>query len=54
MLYLWDVMLFGYLAYLDKNVWYLLVMLVGWLILDAFSVYLPLCAMKPKVENPKG
>jgi len=46
-LYVWDVMLFGYLAYLD-SLWYLLVMLVGWLILDYFSVYVPLTALRPR------
>ena len=44
-LYVWDVVLFGYLAYLD-SLWYLLVMLVGWLILDYFSVYVPLAALR--------
>ncbi|MBL1278503.1 MAG: hypothetical protein COB30_020710 [Ectothiorhodospiraceae bacterium] len=44
-LYVWDVVLFGYLAYLD-SLWYLLVMLVGWLILDYFSVYVPLTALR--------
>lgn len=44
-LYVWDVVLFGYLAYLD-SLWYLLVMLVGWLILDYFSVYVPLSALR--------
>lgn len=46
-LYVWDVVLFGYLAYLDS--WtYLLVMLVGWLILDYFSVYVPFTALRAK------
>lgn len=44
-LYVWDVVLFGYLAYLD-SLWYLLVMLVGWLILDYFSVYVPFSALR--------
>jgi len=43
--YVWDVVLFGYLAYLD-SLWYLLVMLVGWLILDYFSVYIPLTPLR--------
>ena len=43
--YLWDVVLFGYLAYLD-SLWYLLVGLVVWLILDYFSLYIPLAAMR--------
>lgn len=45
--YVWDVVLFGYLAYLD-SLWYLLVMLVGWLILDFFSVYIPLTALRAR------
>jgi hypothetical protein len=44
-LYTWDVVLFGYLAYLD-SLWYLLVMVVGWLILDYFSVYVPLSPLR--------
>jgi hypothetical protein len=51
MLYVWDVMLFGYLAYLDQNAWYLLVMVAGWVILDIFSLYLPLSAMKRTPET---
>ena len=52
-LYVWDVVLFGYLAYLD-SLWYLLVMLVGWLILDYFSVYVPLSPLRtPGLKNGK-
>ena len=46
MLYVWDVLLFGALAYIDNNAWYLLALVVFWLILDYFSLYLPLSAMK--------
>lgn len=46
-LYVWDVMLFGFLAYLD-SLWYLLVMVVGWLILDYFSVYVPLSPLRKR------
>ena len=52
MLYVWDVMLFGTLAYLDSNPWYLLVMVVFWVILDYFSLYLPLSAMKNRSRTP--
>ena len=52
MLYVWDVLLFGYLAYFDKNPWYILALVIGWLILDYFSFFLPLSAMKRKVEQP--
>lgn len=48
MLYVWDLMLFGYLAYLERNGWYLLVLVVIWAILDFFSLYLPLSPMKSK------
>lgn len=48
MLYAWDLILFGTLAYLDQNPWYLLVMVVFWVILDVFSLYLPLSAMKSR------
>ena len=46
-LYVWDVVLFGYLAYLD-SLWYLVVMLVGWIILDYFSVYVPLTPLRAR------
>ena len=52
-LYVWDVVLFGYLAYLD-SLWYLLVMFVGWLILDYFSVYVSLSPLRtPGLKNGK-
>lgn len=51
-LYVWDVVLFGYLAYLDSN-WYLAVMLAGWLILDYFAIYIPLTPLQAKPESSK-
>jgi len=48
-LYVWDVMLFGYLAYLD-SLWFLLVMVVGWLILDYFTIYVPLSPLRDKPQ----
>jgi hypothetical protein len=48
--YVWDVVLFGYLAYLDSLV-YLLVMVVIWLILDYFSLYVPLTALRKKAAH---
>lgn len=50
-LYVWDVVLFGYLAYLD-SLWYLAVMAAGWLILDYFSIYVPLSALRTKHSSP--
>ena len=49
-LYMWDVVLFGYLAYLD-TLWYLAAMLVVWLILDYFSLYIPLSALRRRRDN---
>jgi hypothetical protein len=49
-LYTWDVVLFGYLAYLD-SLWYLLAMVVGWLILDYFSVYVPLSPLGARASQ---
>ena len=54
MLYVWDLMLFGALAYLDQNLWYLLVMALFWVLLDVFSLYLPLSAMKNPSKSNKG
>lgn len=48
MLYVWDVMLFGYLFYLTKETGYLITLIVLWIILDIFSLYLPINAMKAK------
>lgn len=53
MLYVWDVMLFGYLTYLTGNLWYLLALIVIWIILDIFSIYLPLSALKAKPLPPQ-
>lgn len=52
-LYTWDVVLFGYLAYLDSP-WYLAVMLAGWLILDYFAIYVPLSPLRAKAEPPNS
>ena len=49
-LYVWDLMLFGYLAYLD-SLWYLLVMVVIWLILDYLSLYVPLTALRTRPRD---
>jgi hypothetical protein len=45
-LYLWDIILFGALAFLDQSWIYLGVMIGGWLILDYFSLYLPLSPLR--------
>jgi hypothetical protein len=54
-LYIWDVVLFGYLTYLD-TLWYLAVMAAGWLILDYFAIYVPLVSLRsnpaPSSHNP--
>ena len=52
MLYVWDVMLFGYLFYLTKEIAYLITLIVLWIILDIFSLYLPLSALKSKQAPP--
>lgn len=51
-LYVWDVVLFGFLAYLD-TLWYLAVMAVVWLILDYFSLYIPLTALRAKPSGTR-
>jgi hypothetical protein len=43
--YMWDVVLFGYLTFL-AGASYLLVMLIAWLILDYFSIYIPLSPLR--------
>lgn len=51
-LYTWDVMLFGYLAVIKASVFYLSVLVIGWMILETCSLYLPLAAMKPRTVTP--
>lgn len=48
MLYVWDVLLFGYLYYLTQTTAYLIALIAGWLLLDIFSLYLPLSPLKAK------
>ncbi len=50
--YTWDVMLFGYLTVHETSVVYLCVMLGGWVLLELFSLSLPLARMKPKLPAP--
>ena len=50
MLYVWDVLLFGYVAYFKSDMTFILIMIVGWLILDYFSLFLPLSAMKRSAQ----
>jgi len=54
MLYIWNVMLFGYLSYVTGNLWYLFTLIVVWVILDLFSIYLPLSALKTKQSSQKN
>jgi hypothetical protein len=52
-LYVWDVMLFGYVAILKQSWFYLMVLIVGWIILDLFNFSVPLVAMKKKEMKPE-
>jgi hypothetical protein len=45
--YVWDVVLFGFLTFLATP-WYLAVMAGVWLILEFFTYYVPLRALRPK------
>ncbi len=52
-LYVWDVVLFGYVAYVKFQVGqptvamiYVGVLVVGWLILEFFGLYIPLARMR--------
>jgi len=50
--YLVDVVDFGYLSYLYDSLIWVVVAMVGWIILDYFSTYLPLAAMsEPRIKN---
>lgn len=48
--YVWDVMLFGYVAVLKHSWFYLGVLVTGWIILDLFNLSIPLAALRKK-EN---
>ena len=52
MLYVWDLMLFGTLYYLKRDISFLIALVVFWIILDIFSLYLPISAMKRKDASP--
>ena len=51
-LYVWDVLLFGTLFFQTHDWVYIAALTVIWLILDYFSMYIPLAPMKPP-ENSK-
>jgi hypothetical protein len=46
LLYLADIIDFSFLAYMTGNLYYLVAMVVVWGLLDLFSIYLPLAAMR--------
>ena len=46
LLYLADVIDLGMIAYLTDNLYYVVAMVVVWIILDLFSIYLPLAALR--------
>ncbi|MDR2876506.1 MAG: hypothetical protein LBV36_00475 [Chromatiales bacterium] len=48
LLYLANVIDLSFLAYLTSNMYWLIAMVVIWIALDAFSVYLPLAAMRDR------
>lgn len=48
--YMWDVILFSYVAYLKHSWEYVVVMILGFLALDAINFYIPLAAMKRKAS----
>jgi hypothetical protein len=48
-LYIWNVMLFGTVAFEKQSLLYVGVLLAIWLVLDWFTLYIPLLRMK-KVE----
>lgn len=53
LLYLADILNFGYLTFAFDNWAWGVAAIVGWVILDLFSVYLPLAAMGSKSEKGK-
>lgn len=53
--YIWDVVLFGYVAFVKYQVGdattaavYAAVMVIGWLVLEAIGLYIPLARMRAK------
>lgn len=53
-LYVWDVMLFGTVAFEKQSLFFVGVMVSGWLTLDWFNLYIPLVAMKPLADIKSG
>ncbi|MDH5544473.1 MAG: hypothetical protein OEZ43_02705 [Gammaproteobacteria bacterium] len=50
-LLLWDLFFFGFMAYVEKSIIYLSLMIVGWLIMEVFIYYVPLVALRPKKKK---
>ncbi len=48
--YLWNFMLFGYLAWYEQSVVYVVVTILGWLTLEYFGYYIPLVRMKRRAR----
>lgn len=46
--YIWDVMLFGYVAVAKQSLFYLGVLIFFWVILESISLWIPLARMKPR------
>jgi hypothetical protein len=53
LLYLADVLDLSLIAYLAHNIWYLVAMVIFWVILDLFSLYLPLAALRPAAATQR-
>jgi hypothetical protein len=47
----WDIVLFGYLTYLENSLTYGITLVVGWFTLEYFMYYIPLSVLKPKPSN---
>lgn len=51
LLYLADVINFGYLSYIFHDMSWAIAAIVVWIILELFSIYLPLAAMRDGIQN---
>lgn len=48
--YVWDVMLFGYVAAAKQSLLYIGILVAGWIILDLFNLSCPLSRMRSKTQ----
>jgi len=47
----WNIIYFGYLTVNQESWTFATLFVLGWIIIEVFMYYIPLCALKPKTED---